>query len=297
MGGIFGGGDEEVTTRSSSGPPEWALPYVQDFMSSVEPLRDQASTFYPGQTYAGMSDQRQAGLAGMQGLAQQGGTGNIQAGNQYLGDVLGGKYLQSPELAQASQMGIDRMAPGIASAFALQGRDGSGLAADALGQGVASVVNQNYGRERQMQQGALSMVPQFENMAYQPYQMLNDVGRQYEGQEQLGINEAMARHDFAQQEPWQRAAKYGNLLGSGSQMWGSEGSDTHIEKGSSPFQSILGLGATALGTYFGGPMGGSLAGGIAGGMGGGGSMGMSNTGGSNAMYAPRSGGFSFNPWG
>lgn len=254
MTSLFDPKEEEVTTTSTSGPPAWAQPYVEDYVGGLEGIRNTQLSPYGGNLYAPMSSTRREGLTGAADFARAGGTGLGGASADYLNDVLSGKYLESPQLAEAAQGSIDRMTPEVYSQFALGGRSGSGLAAEAYGEGVTRELSDAYFRERGLQQGAAALAPSIDALGYKPYDVLTGVGSAYEMEDQNRINEDLYRHEFNQDEPYTRMSRYGNLLGLGSNMWGSEGSNTQTMYGPSPFQSIAGLGMTAAGMMGGMPM-------------------------------------------
>ncbi len=247
MGSVFSPKEEEQTSSYSSGPPSWALPYVENFAQDADALRGRRLRPYGGQLQAGMSGMRRGGLQGAYDLASAGGTGIPDMGRQYLGDVIGGKYLSAPHLAQAAQLNVDRFMPQHTSQWARAGRSGSGLAAQAMGEGIGRAVGDVYNRERGLQQQALSFVPQFESMAYQPFQQQANIGREFEAERQREIDEDRYRFEFNRDEPYMRLQRATSLLSPISQMWGNEGEKTQTVYGQSPFQTIAGLGMTAAG--------------------------------------------------
>lgn len=253
MGGLTDKGEEETRSTNSVGPPDWARGYVQNFASDIPAIQNTFLTPYGGSMTADISPERNAGLTGVYDLASRGGTGLGAVGQGYIEDVLGGKYLDATHLANASRSAIDRFVPRHNSAWALAGRDNSGLAADALGEGVTRAVSDAYFRERGMQQGALGFIPQMDNLAYSPFYRMMDVGRAREADIQADIEEDRYRHDFLQNEPFTRMNRTGNLLGRAGSLWGSEGMATQVTPGQSPLQSIAGLGLTAAGIYSGNP--------------------------------------------
>ena len=80
--------------------------------------------------------------------------------------------------------------------------------------------SQRYGMERGFQQQAAQMLPGIAQM--QSGEGLAQSGGAPgcrpgdDAQAQKPIDEAMARHDFSQQEPYQRLSQYAQLLGAGS---------------------------------------------------------------------------------
>ncbi len=93
--------------------------------------------YYPGQTLAPLSGQTQAGIASLFGRGQQGSPG-VNAGNNYLGGLLGGQYLNAnPANPQLGQMagahamgGFDSISPQLQQ---IAGQAGSFYANPAAG--------------------------------------------------------------------------------------------------------------------------------------------------------------------
>src|SRR5690606_32498977 len=109
-----------------------------------------------------------------------------------------------------------KVLPGIDSRFAASGRLGSGLHGRAVGEGlgdaIGSLAYQNYGDERTNMMRGMLFAPEMAQQDYFDIAKLAEVGAQREDMAQLGINEAMARHEFEQMEPWQRLGLYNSLI-------------------------------------------------------------------------------------
>jgi hypothetical protein len=86
-----------------------------------------------------------------------------------------------------------------------------------------------------------------------PYNTLANVGGAYQGMEQKGINEAMARHDFAQEEPWMRAQREAGLYHPLAAPYAAkEGSVTDSPSTLGKISQIGGLASSIGGMGFGG---------------------------------------------
>lgn len=171
-----------------------------------------ADQFFPGQTYATFSPQTEQALnlteqRALAGSPVQG------AMNRQLMATLGGDYLKGgPGFNAAYQAAANRIIPDIESRFAKSGRYGSGLARQAEASALGDVFAKQYGDERQNQLRAMLFAPQAAQADYNDLRALAAVGTQREGQAQSAIDEAIARHNFAQDEGWNRLAKYMNMI-------------------------------------------------------------------------------------
>ena len=196
-----------------------------------------------------------------------------------------GDYLDAgnPYLSGMKERTANDITKAYNSTFGGGGRWGSGAHAQGLGSGIADAFSamdyQNYGDERNRQMAAsgqigqmygdergrmmqaTSLAPQAANQDYFDIAKLAEVGAQREGMDQQFIDDQMARHDFAQTEPWQRMGQWGNLLQGGLNFGTTTGTSKAPVQRSSLGADLLGggmLAASMLGT---GGMGPALIGG------------------------------------
>lgn len=344
----------EVNTKST--PWEGVQPYLKDMYSQLGGLMGQPLEFYPGQTYAPMSDYTSSGMTAatdfLNGPYQQifnQATGNMSdlsnlmgvANNPYvqgmnetlakrlqgnarqsIGDftssmnkaLSGGMYnlnrgLENQQTAYNRIMGdttenlLENILPGISSQFvADQGFGGSrqalaesesiqdyqkymrDMASDfatsqgrnyqdlaygmgnaysdsarqlqnmisnnqmALAQGVADTNLGAYGQGIDAKVAASQMAPQLMQMGMLPSQTYMNMGNISEGYQQKGIDEAMNRFDFYQNEPWQRLAN-ANAIYSGATPYAGSSSTQKVPSYSNPWATAGALGMGAYGLY------------------------------------------------
>lgn len=165
---------------------------------------------------------------------------------QYMQDTAQGAYLDNnPHMDRMAELISRKVQAQANNAYAGGGRTMSGAQArgvgTAIGDSLTNLYAQNYARERGLQQGAAGnlaglaqydqslsnqdfaqrmqaagMLPMAQQMGYMDSQRLADVGKAQRAFEQQGIDEAIARHQFAQEEPWQRLERFMGIVGSGN---------------------------------------------------------------------------------
>lgn len=229
------------------------------FEAAYSDIMDRPQTFYPGQTYADTASQTEAGLSAMERAA----TGNpiSSAAVGELGRTLGGEYLLegNPYTSAMIERSIAPLRdeytgvinPALDSQFAASGRYGSGAlfnakerAADQYARRVGDVATginyANYGDERSRMFQGLGMAPTIAGMPASDAARLLAVGQAREELAQRPIDEAIARHEFAQNEPLNRINNAANIFYGGA---GLGGSSSQSGGGPSLYQNILqGLG-------------------------------------------------------
>jgi len=267
-GGLIGGrGDKEQTQQNqnqqtSTGLPAWAQPYLQGALNQGQAAFGTPELYYPDQPFANIDYRRDAGLRGAYDLAQGGGA-MVNPTLDYAKGVLGGDYLGSPHLADASKYAIDKFVPQSLSQFENMGRSGSGLAAHAMGEGVSDAVAGQYNTERDRMDNMARMSPQLEQLAYSPFGVMQDVGQQYENREQQSIDWMRDKWGFQQNEPKNRAMQYSQFLGNTLPFAGQQGTRQGTQSqdmyGPSLGERVAGIGNLAGGVaqqFFGTPGGG-----------------------------------------
>jgi hypothetical protein len=228
--------------------------------------QDQAGNFTPipgMHTYANLSPQTEQALNLTEQRALAGSPVSRGMQNQ-LTDTLNGNYLYgNPGFDAAFQAAANKITPMVQSEFNRKGRLHSGLAREAETRALADAFASQYSNERQNQIKAMLFAPEAAQADYNDIARLAGVGQARESVEQNRINEDIARHDWAQMDPWRRLELLSNIV------YGSPGDfKTLTERGGSNKASgILGgilKGATA-GSQI-NPLWGTILGGAGGGL-------------------------------
>ena len=204
---------QRQTTTTTSAPWTEQQPHLKNVFNTAEGLSENPLSFFPGQTFAGFSDETEAAL-GLQTARALGGNVAQNNANTELAKTLGGDYLDAGNPHFASMAGRIRgeVLPAVDRKWGAARRLGSGLHARAaglaLGDSIGSLAHNDYTNERTNMMRAAAFAPSLAAADYKDIGMLGEVGGVREDLIQQGINEAMARHDFSQMEPWQRLALY-----------------------------------------------------------------------------------------
>lgn len=148
----------------------------------------------------------QLGQLGQANLGQQLGAANSLGsfGQQNIQNQLGAA-------GQLSNIGQNNIGNQLAASTALTNL-GFGNIANQLagGQGLS----QNFANAAQNQLGALGLAPSLNNMSYQQAAALQDAGQTTQGLNQAAINDAMARWNYGQQQPYANLQNYmQNIMG------------------------------------------------------------------------------------
>ena len=273
--GLFGGSNDQTETVSAPWKP--ARQPLRDVISDYGDLRNNPFEFFPGQTYADF-DPRQ--IEAMEGIYDYSGSDVMDpamaAYNSALNapDVANNPYVNAmidDQRMRMNQQLTEDILPGVRmNAVGAGGYGGSGgtkaqvrmaqNAQDAFNTGMVNTQMDAYGKGLSAQQGALGQASNLFNMGLQPWQNKLAVGGMYRGQDELGIGEDMARHQFEQDEPWKRLGMYSDAI----RGIGSMGGTTRSEQpGQSIADQMLGAGLTLGSAYLTG--GGSLGAGMFGG--------------------------------
>jgi hypothetical protein len=173
------------------------------------------------------------------------------AGNPYvqgMGDVIQRRLQENlqenllPSISRgarsAGQYGGTRQ--GVAQGIALKGTQ------QAYGDALAQLQSEAYGQGLEQQARGMALAPQTMQQGLLPSQLIGQVGAERRALDQAGIDEEMARHYYAQEEPWQRVERY-NALASGI-PWGSSQTSETSGGGSNTAGSALGGALTGVGT-------------------------------------------------
>lgn len=223
------------TTRNVSvtGPHPAHQPYLDDVMREAAALyHGRVPTFYPGPTVAGFTPSEVEGQYALQQAARD--IAAISGGpvrtaletalsapslvntpyfEPYVTAVVRPLYTNLteqvlPEIRSAAtsagQPGSSR--EGIATGLAIERTQRAAadaaakLAADAYSQGLSTMTN------------ALSLAPSVYSGLERPGFLLSGIGAQERALEQARINEAIARHEFEQTQPYRSLVEYANIV-------------------------------------------------------------------------------------
>jgi len=208
-GGGSGGGGTQTTVQKSD---PWAG--QQGFLTDIFTRGQQQSyvpqTFFPGQTYAGLSPETEQSLQ-MQADRARAGSPLTAAAQGELTKTLSGDYLD-PSQNPAFQKAAGDIQSRVAGMYSAAGRYGSGAMANQAREALSDLAAQTYGDERQRMVQGMLFAPTLANQDYTDAAKLAEVGGVREDLAQQGINEAMQRYNFNQMEPWQRLGLYNNLV-------------------------------------------------------------------------------------
>lgn len=232
MGG--GSSPSTVTQKTTNEPPAYLQPYLTEVAQGAQANYKSASpTYFPGQTYAGMSTPTSTALTGTINRASNGNPLLPAAQNVNL-NTLQGKYLDpasNPNLRAsvdyANQPVIDNymknIAPSNDARFSLAGRYGSGAHVDAqtqsqdslnrtLAGNAATMYGNAYNTERGYQNAAIGQAPALAEADYNDLAKLAAAGQTQEGYSQQAIDAAIAKHNFEQNLQAAKLAQYSDII-------------------------------------------------------------------------------------
>lgn len=232
MGG--GSSPSTVTQKTTNEPPAYLQPYLTEVAQGAQANYKSASpTYFPGQTYAGMSTPTSTALAGTISRASNGNPLLPAAQNVNL-NTLQGKYLDpasNPNLRAsvdyANQPVIDNymknIAPSNDARFSLAGRYGSGAHVDAqtqsqdslnrtLAGNAATMYGNAYNTERGYQNAAIGQAPALAEADYSDLAKLAAAGQTQEGYSQQAIDAAIAKHNYEQNLQAAKLAQYSDII-------------------------------------------------------------------------------------
>ena len=284
-GGGSGGGGQTTTQIQQIDPI--MRPYIDYGLQEATRLYQTPDIpqYYPGQTYISPSQQTQAALAAAQQRATVGNPLTPAAQQQALGTIQGnylsgnpffeGAFKAATQGAQTQYQDTTQQALSNASRAGRYGSGAMGTALDRAGGVYANALTntagtlayQNYADERGRQQAMIGAAPQLAQADYTDINQLLQTGQAAEGYQDLAMQDAINRFNFAQQAPYSKLQSY--LSGAYGAPMGTQGSVTSPSYSGSKAAGALGGAATgaALGSSF-GPYGAAIGGavGLAGGL-------------------------------
>ena len=216
-----GSNPQNVTTTTSSEPSEFIRPYYTQAIEAAQDLYENPDipSFFPNNTYVDFAPETDAALQLASARAIQ---GNPLLGSSQteINKILQGDYL-SPTTNPYSQALFNQMAGDVTSQvqsqFSKAGRLGSGANQEILSRSLGELANKVYGdqynRERQNQVAATQIAPQLGEMDYNDIARLQQVGQEREALEMAKLQDAIARYDYGQQQPYIKLNQYLGSLG------------------------------------------------------------------------------------
>lgn len=274
------GGSDSTT----SGPPDWAVPYFQNFMQRGQQVADMPYQGYGGQTVAQMNPYQTQALDATAQRAIYGSPVNNAASGELTKTLSGGYLNNNPymdALVNQAQGDVirnyqDAILPSIDALDARSGSFGNSGVQNVLGQSryqlgqtlgdiSTNLRGADYAAERNRMQSAVGMAPTIANQDYVDANALLQAGGAYQGQEQRNLSDAYARFTEARDYPKQQLATLGSTLGLnyGTQTTGPGGNPAASGLGGALAGAQLGSIVPGIGTGIG-----AVGGGIAGALGG-----------------------------
>jgi hypothetical protein len=263
------GGSSESTT---SGPPDWAVPYFQQFLQRGQQVADMPYQPYTGQTVAQFNPYQTQALDATAQRAIYGSPVNNAASGELTKTLSGGYLNNNPymdSLVNQAQGDVirnyqDAILPSIDALDARSGSFGNsgvqavlGQSRYQLGQTLGDISTNlrgaDYAAERNRMQGAVGMAPTIANQDYVDANALLQAGGAYQGQEQRNLGDAYSRFTEARDYPKQQLATLGSTLG---MNYGSQMTGPGPNKGAGALGGALG--GAQLGAMFGGPYGAAI---------------------------------------
>lgn len=218
------------TTTQQSGPPEWALPYIQDYLGRAQDVANNPYVQSPG-TYTPANDTLQAGWQATANRAING-SATMDAANKQLTNTINGGGYNNPYLTQQisnaqgdlTNAWNNVQAPQFDKMMSSSGSFGNsgvsqyaGMAAQGLQQNLGRVASDmrfnGYNTERNNQMQATMAAPTFAQADYNDANALLGVGQQMQGFNQQGANQNQKWWEESQAYPQQQLNQYGQALG------------------------------------------------------------------------------------
>lgn len=198
---MSGGGGTTTTSSDPWSGQQGALKYLYGDRGA-QGLQERE--FFPGSTVIPQSEETLGALDAQTQRATYGSPVEWAAQNQ-LGSTLSGDYLYGgPGFNAAFDAAQRRITPAVQGQFERAGRFGGGLAQEAETKALSDSFAGLYNQERQRQMGGLGFAPSISGLDYRNIGALSAVGQQREAFEREKLGEDIARHDFAQNEPYNR---------------------------------------------------------------------------------------------
>ena len=216
-----GSNPTNVTTTTESEPSQFIKPYYKQAIDAAQDLYENPDipSFFPNNTYVDFAPETETALQLASARALQGNP-LLGSSQQEINKVLSGDYL-SPTTNPYSQALFNQMAGDVTSQvqsqFSRAGRLGSGANQEILSRSLGELANRVYGdqfdKERDRQFQATQIAPQLGEMDFNDITRLQQVGADRESLEMAKLQDAIARYDYNQQQPYIKLNQYLGSLG------------------------------------------------------------------------------------
>lgn len=226
-------------------PPDYAVPYLKDFLSAGESAFESGPPLYfGGSTVAPVSTEQEQAWQMLSEYAQGGAqelASSALGANQFLmdpsilspdsnpylgavGDTITRRVNENltqnilPSVrggaVSAGQVGSSRQ--GIAEGLATQG------AQTASGDALADLYSAAYGQGLEAMTRGVALAPQTNQLGVMPGTILEGVGATRRGIDQQFLDADIARHEYEQMKDWLQLSRYGDVLATGIGMGGQQ---------------------------------------------------------------------------
>ena len=239
---MTGSSQQKATSTSTSEPWKEQIPYLEKGFESAEDLwKAPGPEFFPGSTVAGFSpEQQQAHMLGSQRALA--GNATMDAAEGYGQDVLGGNYLNSDPYQDSVFQNIQsHVMPSVNSQFMQSGRYGSDLHGDtmtrAMTEAYAPWASQNYQQGLDRMDNMAQFAPTFAEQDYRDIGALDQIGGQKQQLAQAETNDAVQRHSYYEDLPYNKLNQYMGLVGGN---WGGTTTSQQPYYQPSPIGQIFG---------------------------------------------------------
>lgn len=216
-----GSNPSSVTTTTSTEPSEFIKPYYTQAINSAQELYENpnAPSFFPNNTYVDFAPETNTALQLASARALQGNP-LLGSSQQEINKILSGDYL-NPTSNPYAQSVYNQMAGDVTSQvnsqFTNAGRFGSGANQEILARSLGELGNKFYGdqynQERANMVNATQIAPQLGEMDYNDIAKLQQIGQEKESLEMAKLQDAIARYDYDQTQPYQKLNQYLGSLG------------------------------------------------------------------------------------
>lgn len=216
-----GSNPSSVTTTTSTEPSEFIKPYYTQAINSAQELYENpnAPSFFPNNTYVDFAPETNTALQLASARALQGNP-LLGSSQQEINKILSGDYL-NPTSNPYAQSVYNQMAGDVTSQvnsqFTNAGRFGSGANQEILARSLGELGNKFYGdqynQERSNMVNATQIAPQLGEMDYNDIAKLQQIGQEKESLEMAKLQDAIARYDYDQTQPYQKLNQYLGSLG------------------------------------------------------------------------------------
>lgn len=237
-----------------------AIPALQAGLGQLGGILDKPLQYFQGNTVAPLSGETNTALDMITQRAQLGNSG-MRAGQNLINDTLQGKFLggnpyRDQMIASATRPAIQQytqnVLPSLSGSAVRSGRYGSDVYAqqrgnadrafaDSLTDMTGKLSYNDYAQERANQNAMLQLAPQYAQADYNDAAMMGRAGALRDQYAQQQINADMARHEFGQNEPYTRLARYFGLVNPVAGLGGTT-TNTQFAPKADPWQQALGVG-------------------------------------------------------